>query len=115
MRRLFWLGVGIAAGVAISRKASQTARQATPAGLAGNLGEAISELAGAIGTFGADVRAGMIEREHELADAVEQQTGINPGIRHALRTANDALADNTPRAVRRGYQTAGARARRAGG
>ncbi|PRX46116.1 hypothetical protein B0I33_108263 [Prauserella shujinwangii] len=76
MRRLFWLGVGVAAGVALSRKATETARQASPAGLASNLGEAISELAGALGAFGADVRAGMTEREQELNDVVEQRSGI---------------------------------------
>ena len=81
MRRLFWLGVGVAAGVALSRKARETARQATPAGIAGNLGEAISELAGAIGSFGAEVRAGMAEREQELQETVERQTGFTPGRR----------------------------------
>ena len=60
MKRLFWLGLGVAAGVALSRKASQTARAATPAGIAGNLGDAIGELAGALGTFGADIRAGAV-------------------------------------------------------
>lgn len=73
---MFWLGVGIAAGVALSRKASSTARQATPAGLASNLGDAMRELASGLGAFGAEVRAGMTEREQELHDAVEQQTGM---------------------------------------
>lgn len=76
MKRLFWLGVGVAAGVAASRKASKTARQATPAGIASNLGDAVSELAGAIGSFGADIRAGMSEREQELRDMVEQRSGM---------------------------------------
>jgi hypothetical protein len=111
MRRLFWLGLGVAAGVAVSRKISQTAKQATPAGLAGNLGDAISELASAIGGFGADVRAGMAEREEELTATVEQRTGINPGPRHALRAAGDALRDSSPTPARR---PAAARARRAG-
>ncbi|RZQ65596.1 hypothetical protein [Amycolatopsis suaedae] len=87
MRRLFWLGVGVVAGVAISRKATETARQATPAGLASNLGDAVRELAGAVGSFGADVRAGMSEREQELADMVEQRAGVEvsrrPEGRHA--------------------------------
>jgi hypothetical protein len=76
MRRLFWLGVGVAAGVSLARKASETARQATPAGLASNLGDAVRELAGAIGAFGADVRAGMSEREQELNDLVERRSGL---------------------------------------
>jgi hypothetical protein len=76
MKRLFWLGVGVAAGVVLSRKASETARQATPAGLASNLGDAVRELAGAIGSFGAEVRAGMSEREQELQELVEVRTGV---------------------------------------
>ena len=113
MKRLFWLGIGVVAGVAISRKAGQAAKQATPAGIAGNLGEAISELAGAIGTFGAEVRAGMAEREQELHKVVESTPGVTilanhreSAPRHALRTAA------TTRAAR---PTPGARARRADG
>jgi hypothetical protein len=70
MRRLFWLGVGIAAGVTLNRKARNLAHQATPAGLAANLGEAMRQLATAVGAFGADVRAGMVEREEELSEVV---------------------------------------------
>ncbi|TDQ01209.1 hypothetical protein [Labedaea rhizosphaerae] len=82
MRRLFWLGVGVAAGVALTRKAKQTVHNA-PVGIASTLGDAVSELAGAIGAFGADVRAGMSEREEELADVVEQRSGVTPGYRRA--------------------------------
>jgi hypothetical protein len=110
MKRLFWLGVGVAAGVALSRKASQTARAATPAGVAGNLGDAIGQLAGALGTFGADIRAGMAERERELTETVERRTGINPTPRHALRAAEETLRASTP-----ARHSTGARARRANG
>jgi chromosome condensin MukBEF MukE localization factor len=79
MKRLFWLGLGVTAGVALTRKATQTARQATPAGLASNLGDAVGELAGAIGSFGADVRAGMSEREQELRDMVDKRSGTTSG------------------------------------
>lgn len=98
MRRLFWLGVGIVTGVALSRKAKGVARQATPAGLAANLGEAVHELAAAVGAFGADVRAGMAEREEELSEVVEQRSGVSPVARRAL-----------------GAHAADARARRANG
>jgi hypothetical protein len=110
MKRLFWLGIGVAAGVVLHRKAGQAARQATPAGLAGNIGDAISELAGALGTFGADIRAGMVERERELTDTVVERTGINPTPRHALRAAEQTMRDS---AVPR--RSGGARARRADG
>jgi hypothetical protein len=112
VKRLFWLGIGVIAGVAISRKAGQAAKQATPAGLAGNLGEAISELAGAIGTFGAEVRAGMVEREEELAKVVESAPGVTILANHRDSTPRHALRTAAPRAVR---PTPGARARRADG
>jgi hypothetical protein len=76
VKRLFWLGVGVVTGVVLSRKAAETARQATPAGLASNLGGAVRELAGAVGSFGAEVRAGMNEREQELHDMVEERAGV---------------------------------------
>ncbi|GDY28847.1 hypothetical protein [Gandjariella thermophila] len=111
MRRLFWLGLGVAAGVAIARKANDVARQATPAGVAGNLGAAIHELASAVGSFGADVRAGMVEREQELYDEVERRTGIAPGgAGRRDWVPGEVVAARPP--VRRGT---GARARRAGG
>jgi hypothetical protein len=49
----------------------------TPAGAAENISDAIRELAGAMGSFGADVRAGMVEREAELHATVAARTGIN--------------------------------------
>ncbi|HEX4724836.1 MAG TPA: hypothetical protein VH333_20130 [Pseudonocardiaceae bacterium] len=111
MKRLFWLGVGVAAGVALSRKAGQAARQVTPAGIADNLGDAIGELAGALGAFGADIRAGMVERERELTDSVVERTGINPMPRAALAAADATLRASAAPTRRPG----GARARRADG
>ncbi|SFB22374.1 hypothetical protein SAMN05216266_106240 [Amycolatopsis marina] len=91
MKRIFWLGVGVVTGVALSRKATETARQASPAGLASNVGEAIRELAGAVGTFGADVRAGMSEREQELSDIVEERSRVVTPV--ARRSPRPAAAD----------------------
>lgn len=82
MKRLFWLGVGVAAGVAASRKASSAVHRVTPAGAAENISDAVRELAEAVGAFGADVRAGMREREAELRATVVQRTGIDTGPRH---------------------------------
>lgn len=111
IKRLFWLGVGVAAGVALSRKAGQAARQVTPAGIADNISDAISELAGALGAFGADIRAGMVERERELTDTVERRTGINPMPRAALAAAEQTLRASAAPSRRPGT----GRARRADG
>lgn len=88
MSRLFWMGIGVAAGVALSRKLRDKARQVTPAGVAENVSDAMRELAGAVGAFGADVRAGMAEREKELHDVVDERSGVR------LRGARARRADD---------------------
>jgi hypothetical protein len=67
MRRLFWLGVGA------------------------NLAEGLRELGAGLGAFGAEVRAGMVARERELAELVERGTGTG------IPTVADALAEPEPR------------------
>ena len=79
---MFWFGAGVAAGVAISRKIGETARKATPTGAAEQIGGAMRELAGAVGSFGADVRAGMSEREQELQDVVERSDSGYRRVEH---------------------------------
>jgi hypothetical protein len=81
--RVLWFGLGVAAGVAASRKASAAARRLTPAGVAENVSAAVRELAAAVGAFGAEVRAGMAEREAELHATVAQHTGIDTVPRQA--------------------------------
>jgi len=76
MSRLFWMGVGAAVGVLVTRRVNRAARHLTPGGFADDVGDALRELAGAVGSFGADVRAGMSEREHELHRMVDDRTGI---------------------------------------
>ncbi|MGH3434519.1 MAG: hypothetical protein ACRDQB_16965 [Thermocrispum sp.] len=103
MKRTFWFGVGIASGVALSRKATKTARQATPSGLASNVGDAIRELAGAVGAFGADIRAGMTEREQELHEQVERSTGVRtrhgvPASRPGRHAAPESARRRAPKA-----------------
>jgi len=78
---MFWFGLGIAAGVVASHRARSAARRITPAGAAENVGDAVRELATALGSFGADVRAGMAEREAELHTTVIERTGIDPAPR----------------------------------
>lgn len=78
MKRSFWFSLGVAAGVTAARKARGAARRLTPAGVvAENVGDAVRELAVAVGSFGADVRAGMTEREAELHATIAARTGID--------------------------------------
>ena len=105
MKRLFWLGVGLAAGTYVARRANAAAQALTPAGVGANLADGLRELGAGLGAFGAEVRAGMNERERELAATVERQTGI------AVPTYAEALREPAP-PVRRPAPRA--RARRAG-
>jgi hypothetical protein len=77
MRRLFWLGLGVTVGVLATRRVTSAARHLTPGGLAEDLADAMRELGVAVGSFGADVRAGMVERERELHEMVDERTGSN--------------------------------------
>lgn len=79
MRRLFWLGLGVTVGVLATRRVTSAARHMTPGGMAEDLADAMRELGVAIGSFGADVRAGMAERERELHEMVEERTGAGSG------------------------------------
>jgi hypothetical protein len=66
MRRLFWLAMGVTIGVLVVRKLSRAAERMTPKGLAQGLVDALNNLADATGTFAAEVRVAMREREAEL-------------------------------------------------
>ena len=66
MRRVFWLTLGATAGVLVVRKITKTAHAFTPAGLA----EGAGGIGDSIRYFADQVRAGMVEREAELRDAL---------------------------------------------
>jgi hypothetical protein len=89
---MLWFGLGIAAGVAVSRRARGAAHRMTPAGAAENVSDAIRELAAAVGSFGAEVRAGMLQREAELHATVAQRTGMDLAPRPAEARAHRARA-----------------------
>ncbi len=106
MKRLFWLGLGLAVGVYATRRASEAAHALTPAGVGANLADGLRELGAGLGAFGAEVRAGMTERERELSELVERRTGA------PLPALSDAFGDPEPVPARRPAPRA--RARRAG-
>jgi hypothetical protein len=100
VKRLFWLGVGLAAGAYLTRRAAEAAQNLTPAGIGANLADGLRELGAGLGAFGAEVRAGMETREQELTQLLERRTG------GSVPTLGEALQE--PQAPSRG------RARRAG-
>lgn len=70
MKRLFWLGMGAAAGIYLARKVAQTAEAFTPQGIATSLAESLAILGDAVRDFADDVRAGSAEREALLVEAL---------------------------------------------
>ena len=98
MKRLFWLGVGMAAGAYVTRRATAAAHSLTPVGDVGPDAGGLRELGAGLGSFGAEVRAGMADRERELAAQVERRTGTTlPTVGEALTVQPTARA---PRAGR---------------
>jgi len=98
MRRLFWLALGATAGVLIVRKLSRAAEKLTPQGVAQSFAAGLTELAGALRDFAADVRDGMAAHESALRSAAGLDTGALPpsAIGDSAATGSPALpADRT--------------------
>jgi hypothetical protein len=66
MRRLLWLGVGLAVGALVFRAMSKKAQAFTPAGIAGSARESAIGVLDSVRSFVDDVRDGMAEREAEI-------------------------------------------------
>jgi hypothetical protein len=69
MKRLLWLGVGLAVGALVVRKLTQKANEFTPAGIASSVSESAGGLVESVRAFVDDVRAGMAEREQQIHEA----------------------------------------------
>jgi hypothetical protein len=77
MKRLFWLGVGIAVGAVVVRRLSRTARAYSPSGLAESARNSAAGLWESVQDFVADVRDGMAEREEEIQAAFAQGVSLS--------------------------------------
>ena len=69
MKRLLWLGIGLAVGAIVVRKATRKASEFTPSGIATSLSESAGGLVESLRSFVEDVRDGMAEREREIHEA----------------------------------------------
>ena len=66
MKRLLWLGVGLAVGAIAVRKLTRKANEFTPSGVAASLSQSAGGLVESLRNFVEDVRSGMAEREQEI-------------------------------------------------
>jgi len=66
MKRLLWLGVGLAVGAIAVRKITRKANEFTPSGIAASVSQSAGGLVESLRNFVEDVRDGMGEREQEI-------------------------------------------------
>src|ERR1044071_5102487 len=69
MKRLLWLGVGLAVGALVVRKVTRKANEFTPSGIATSLSESAGGLVESLRSFVENVRDGMAEREQQIHQA----------------------------------------------
>ena len=69
MKRLFWLGAGIAVGVLVVRRLGRAAHAYSPAGMAETARNSAAGVMDSVRDFIADVREGMAEREAQIKAA----------------------------------------------
>jgi hypothetical protein len=79
MRRMLWLGIGLAVGALVVRKLTQKAQAYSPAGIAHRASESAGGLVESVRSFLDDVREGMAEREAEIHRALAERERYAPG------------------------------------
>lgn len=72
MKRLLWLGMGLAIGALVVRAVSRKAQSLTPRGIAASAVDSGRNLLDSVRDFVDDVRDGMHERERELHAALAE-------------------------------------------
>ncbi len=77
MKRLLWLGIGLAVGALVVRQVTKTVQAYSPSSLAGSARESAVGIVGSVRDFVADVREGMAEREAEIHAAFEQGISLD--------------------------------------
>lgn len=77
MKRLLWLGVGLAVGALAVRAVTRKARSLTPGGLADSLRQSGGGVADSVRDFVDDVREGMADREYEIRSSFAEGVALD--------------------------------------
>ena len=77
MRRLLWLGVGLAVGALVVRAVTKKVQALSPQGIAGSVQQSAVGIADSVRTFVEDVRDNMAEREAEIRAAFDDGTTLD--------------------------------------
>lgn len=80
MKRLLWLGVGLAVGALVVRAVSKKAQSYTPAGVAAGVRDSSRNLLDSARGFVDDVRDSMHEREQELQAAFADGVALSDEV-----------------------------------
>jgi hypothetical protein len=79
MKRVVWLGIGLAVGALVFRAVSRKARAYTPTGIAASARDSAGGLVHSVRSFIDDVRDGMAEREDEIHNAFLEGVSLEEG------------------------------------
>lgn len=79
MKRLLWLGVGLAVGALVVRKLTRKAESFTPGGIAASVSKTAGGAVESVRSFLEDVRDGMAEREQQIHEAFAEGTALDDG------------------------------------
>lgn len=100
MKRLLWLGAGLAIGALVVRAVSKKAQSYTPGGLAVAARNSGRNLVDSVQGFVDDVWVGMREREQELHDAILEGADLGEHLDDDLGEQS-LLADTPPEGLTR--------------
>jgi hypothetical protein len=77
MKRMLWLGIGLAVGALVVRAVTKKAQAFTPRGIAGSVQESAGGLLESVRSFVDDVREGMAEREMQIHEAFAEGVALD--------------------------------------
>ena len=80
MRRLLWLGIGLAVGGLVFRAVTKKAQAFTPQGVAGSVQQGAAGVLESVRTFVDDVRDAMVERELEIRSAWDEKLTLDEDL-----------------------------------
>jgi hypothetical protein len=105
-RRTFWFTAGAAAGVWATTKVNRKLKQLTPESLAAQAANKAIETGHRLKDFALDVRAGMVQREAELGEALGLEAPVDaPADRELPGPRRSASLDATPNTTTHTYRT----------
>jgi hypothetical protein len=80
VKRMLWLGIGLAVGALVVRAVTKKARAFTPQGLAASARDSATGVLGSVREFIDDVREGMVEREADIHAAFVEGDALDEDL-----------------------------------